>query len=354
MNRRCLLVLALALAGCSSTARLLRQADLELKPPKPLAVTRMDVSLAVSKPKDARPAVEIVGAKPRHSGFYVFREDWRGPDVFVFGDPGTAALTMQLNLTAFLHGSKAFGAVVPDGDCDYRLETEIKHLVISRYREYSNGMWLYKRTFSGHGTVALGLTLFDRSGRQVASGVAVGRAVGPGRAEDHMPENANIAVARNFGILVSPEVHALRGAGERALRQALLRARNMVASWVRQDHMRSVSSEQADAVMESQHEKGHTFLLRWVSQDRSRVQVAVVACPSGKVLSRGTLPHLEPTGPTGVWVLATEDPHGLAYPTPLYEAWARHLAKHFVLERDGELTAYRFLGRRAEGEIPAE
>jgi hypothetical protein len=351
MNRW--LLLALALAGCSSTARLLRQADLELKPPAPLVVTRLDVSLAVSKPKDARPAVEIDGAKPRHSGFYVFREDWRGPDVFVFGNPKTAALVMQLNLTAFLNSSKVFGAVVPDGDCDYRLETEIKHLVISRYREYSEGLWIHSRTFSGHGTVALRLTLFDRSGRRVASGVAVGRAVGPGRAEDYMPEDANIAAARHVGILVSPEVHSLRGAGERALRQALLRARNMVASWVRQDNLRHVSSDQGDAVMEQQHEKGHTFLLRWVSPDRSRVLAAVVACPSGKVIARGPLPHLEPTGPTGVWVLATEDPHGLAYPTRLYEAWARHLAKHFVLERDSELTAYRFLGRRAE-EIPGE
>ncbi|MBI5480972.1 MAG: hypothetical protein HY906_19085, partial [Deltaproteobacteria bacterium] len=316
-------------------------ANLRVIPGEPFAYRPTGKTIMVAPPVDRRPLPEVEGASTevKHVIFVGlgFTVVTRGSDVTSRSDfVPNAWQELHQSIIDQVHSTRLFSDVKVQGTADYVLETEVLHLLASKYRMFM-GLFLYggavadAKHFLPQATATLRFRLKDSRGRVVGEKVVNGSQNG---------EVGDIMV----GMHLLPR---------RALEQALRLGRSLVASWIAEDVYAAVPAATHYDDFERAHGQGHSFLVHLVSEDRSSTQLVHVECPSGKIVKTSEVTNLPVVGRPGQWLVSPFDENGMRLPGSVYDALTRHLAQHFVLHRIDQIAAYHYFGERTGQEAPA-
>jgi hypothetical protein len=314
--------------------------NLRIIPGEPFNYRPTGKTIVVAPPVDLRPKPEIEGASTeiKHIIFVGLGITvvTRGSEVTSRSDfVPNAWQELHQSVIDLAHSTRLFSEVKVQGTGDYVLETEVLHLLASKYRMFM-GLFLYggavadAKHFIPQATATVRFRLKDSRGRIVGEKVVNGTQNG---------EVGEIMV----GMHLLPR---------RALEKALRTGRSLVASWIAEDVYAAVPAATHYDEFERAHAQGHSFLVHAVNGDRSGTQLARIECPSGKILKTTESVTLPIVGRPGHWIVSPFDENGMRLPSSVYDALTRHLAQHFVIHRIDQIAAYHYFGERAGQPVP--
>jgi hypothetical protein len=294
-------------------------------------------SIVVTAPVDKRPVEEIEGASTqiKFVAFLGLGVMWvtRGSDVTSREDfVPNAWQEVHQSVIDQVHSTKLFSEVKVQGTGDYVLETEVLHLLASKYRMHMGAVFygaaaVDNKMFLPQATATVRFRLKDARGRLVGEKVVSG--------------------TQNGEVSDIMQLAGIRALPRRALEKALHLGRSLIASWIAEDLYAAVPAATHYDDFERAHGQGHTFLVHMVNEDRSATQLAKIECPSGKVVTSSEVTNLPIVGRPGQWLVSPFDENGMRLPSTVYDALTRHLAQHFVIHRMDQIAAYHYFGERA-------
>jgi hypothetical protein len=244
-------------------------------------------TIVVPAPVDKRPPQEIEGASPevKFFAFVGLGFAWvtRGSEVTNKDDfVPNAWQEAHQSVIDQVHATRLFSEVKVQGTGDYLLETEVLHLLASKYRMFM-GMILYgagmadAKHFIPQATATIHFRLKDSRGRIVGEKVVNG--IQTGSVDDIMMNK-----------------HLLP---RRAFEKALSLGRILIASWIAEDVYAAVPAATHYDDFERAHGQGHSFLVHAVNDDRGGTQLAKIECPTGKILKTSEATNLPVAGRPG-------------------------------------------------------
>ncbi|MBI5537209.1 MAG: hypothetical protein HY898_31095 [Deltaproteobacteria bacterium] len=299
-------------------------------------------SLAVSAPIDLRPAIEHEGDSIHTRLFFTtgIVTYWSRRGNYITDDQAATPLAVSELQTAMidaLRSANVATAVVPAGQTEFTLETEIEHLygthyainegtvvVIEGNRSANAGVFTGSRQYASYGNVILKARLVDHRGPQPFT-----------LWEEHVV---------GFGQQEPTKKHVI--SAQTALREAVADALSTLVVRVGA----ALDRIQRGPTGPTYHRSGQlppVFLIERVSRYRNFLERVYIDTASARVLRHEIVPLADAAwGRPGEWLLSRRSPEGIVLSPESYEAYAHALATKYDLRTVDDAYRYHFFGYR--------
>jgi hypothetical protein len=299
-------------------------------------------SLSVAIPVDKRPAAEHEGDSIRTRLFFTtgIVTYWSRRGNYITNDEACspeAVSELHGAMIDTLRAANVATSVVPAGQTEFALETEIEHLygthyainegtvvVVSGQRSTNAGVFTGARQYASYGNVIVKARLVDRRGTRPVP-IWEEHVVGFGQQEPF----------KNH--IVSTQT---------ALREAVSDALTTLAVRVGAALDR-VQRGPTGPTYNLSGQLPPVFLIERVSRYRNFLERVYVDTLSGRVLRHEIVPLADPAwARPGEWLLSRRSPEGVVLSPESYEAYARALAASYDLRTVDDAYRYHFFGKR--------
>jgi hypothetical protein len=295
-------------------------------------------------PVDKRPAIEHEGDSIGTSFFFTIGmvTHWSRRGNYITDDPAASSnmpSELHTGMIEALRAANVAKTVVPNGNTEFLLETEVEHLYGTHYATNDGTVVIVNtssrnaastfgsvgvgsRAYASYGNVILHAKLYDRRSGQ-ASPVWEETVSGVGQ---QAPEKNHIIATQT----------ALREAFADAM--ATLSVRVGAAL----DRLQRGPSGPNYAIV---GQLPPAFMIERISRYRSFLERVYVDTATGRVLRHEVLPNADPAlARPGEWLLSRRSPEGLVLSPEAYESYARALALRYDLRRVDDAYRYHFFG----------